>query len=65
MAISGSKAQAGPGRRLVICPLTGPKGKLVAYNKQMEWGIQEGYVQFFPLVQLLFIQTTLSDKEDI
>lgn len=41
----------------------GPEGKLVNPDKQVEWGTQEGYITFYLLVQLLFIQTTLSDKK--
>lgn len=39
-----------------------PTGKSIDYNKQMEQGLQERYINFFLLVKLLFFQATLSDK---
>ena len=49
----------------MTCQLTEPKGKLVDYNNQGDWGVQEGYSKFFLLVKLLFFSNNLKREKDI
>lgn len=60
--LAGDKALGSFRQRTPICSLTELKGKLDDFNKQMDWGIQEGSITFFLIVKLLCFSSSLKGQ---